>query len=105
MPRVVYTAGFLTEANKTNISPQVVGMVELSNNAFAPGSVIGHTTYPLPAPFNYGGRLRDVSSLDFSLNGGVGRVTFSISNADLAEVPNVANDIIVTGKQIGRAHV
>lgn len=92
MPRVVYTAGFLTEANKTNISPQVVGMVELSNNAFAPGSVIGHTTYPLPAPYNYGGRLRDVSSLDFSLNGGVGRVTFAISNADLAEVPNVAND-------------
>jgi hypothetical protein len=92
MPRVVYTAGFLTEANKTNISPQVVGMVELSNNAFAPGSVLGHTTYPLPAPYNYGGRLRDVSSLDFSLNGGVGRVTFAISNADLAEVPNVASD-------------
>lgn len=92
MPRVIYTTGYLTEADKTNISPQVVEMVEISSNAFAPGSIVGHTTSLLPAPFNYGGRLREVSSLDFALDGGVGRVTFSISNADLLEVANVAAD-------------
>ena len=92
MPRLVYSANYLIEANKTNIVPQVVGMVEISSGGFAPGTITAHATFPLPSPYNYDGRLRDVSSIDCSLNGAYGRVSFAITNADLGEVANVAAD-------------
>jgi len=92
MPRLVYSANYLIEANKTNIVPQVVGMVEISSGGFAPGTITAHATFPLPSPYNYDGRLRDVSSIDCSLNGAYGRVSFAITNADLGEVSNVAAD-------------
>jgi hypothetical protein len=92
MPRLIYSANYLTEANKTNIVPQVVGMVEISSGGFAPGTITAHATFPLPSPYNYDGRLRDVSSIDCSLNGAYGRVSFAITNADLGEVSNVAAD-------------
>lgn len=92
MPRLVYSANYLIEANKTNIVPQVVGMVEISSGGFAPGTITAHATFSLPSPYNYDGRLRDVSSIDCSLNGAYGRVSFAITNADLGEVANVAAD-------------
>ena len=92
MPRLIYSANYLIEANKTNIVPQVVGMVEISSGGFAPGTITAHATFPLPSPYNYDGRLRDVSSIDCSLNGAYGRVSFAITNADLGEVANVAAD-------------
>lgn len=88
MPRTIF-GSYLALAGSTTEIPQVVDAVTMTS----PDGVVVWRWATAAITYRsstYQPRLRRVSGLNMSLNGGFGRVTFSLTNADLAESKRVA---------------
>jgi hypothetical protein len=92
MPRTVYSANYTTLAASTTQIPTVIDAIILTS---PDGGTVyrwatASTSYRLTSPNTYSSRLRRVGALTMSLNGGFGRVSFVLTNADLDESERVA---------------
>lgn len=95
MPRTVYSGNYTTMAGSTTQIPTVIDAIILTSpdGATVYRWATASTSYRLISPNTYQPRLRRVGSLTMSLNGGFGRVSFVLTNADLDESERVANDL------------
>ena len=86
MPRSTYSGSYLTTAGSTTAFPDVIDAVEITlvDGVTKYRYATQETGFRLVAPNVYTSRLRRVSNLTLTLNGGFGRVSLGISNSDLA---------------------
>lgn len=90
MPRSDITTGYLALAGDTTVFPRVIDYLA---GVAVGGTALVSAMLPPTATAGERTRLRRVSPLTLTLNGGFGRVSVAITNADLTETANIAASV------------